>query len=86
VRNKPPSAATAAAIEAQVEKVLRGLGNPEPPLILEQVRELQRLDCYFYTTEESSPLREFISRLRVGARQVIEQNHTVGHREPSTVS
>ena len=73
MRNKPPSAHTAAAIEAQVDKVLRGLGNPEPPLILRDVRELQRLDRYFYTTENNSLLREFISQLRVGARQVIER-------------
>jgi hypothetical protein len=53
VRNKPPGRSAAAAIEAQVEKVLRGLGNPEPPLLLEQVRELQRLDRYFYTTAET---------------------------------
>jgi hypothetical protein len=31
------------------------------------------LDRYFYTTEADSPLHEFISRLRVGARQVIER-------------
>jgi Zn-dependent peptidase ImmA (M78 family) len=73
VRNKPPGRSAAAAIEAQVEKVLRGLGNPEPPLLLEQVRELQRLDRYFYTTADNSPLREFVSRIRVGARQVIER-------------
>jgi hypothetical protein len=73
VRNKPPSAHTVAAIEAQVDKVLRGLGNPEPPLPLEQVRELQRLDRYFYTTQNDSLLREFVSRLRVGTRQVIER-------------
>jgi hypothetical protein len=73
VRNKPPGASTAQAIEAQVDKVLRGLGTPEPPLLLEQVRELQRLDRYFYTTDEASPLREFVSRIRVGARQIIER-------------
>jgi hypothetical protein len=73
VRNKPPSAHTARAIEAQIDKVLRGLGNPEPPLILEEVRELQRLDRFYYTTEETGTLREFVSRLRVGARQVIER-------------
>jgi len=73
VRNKLPGAQTAAAIDAQVEKVLRGLGNPEPPLVLEEVRELQRLDRYFYTSEAAGPLREFVSRIRVGVRQVIER-------------
>jgi hypothetical protein len=73
VRNKLPSEHTAAAIEAQVDKVLRGLGDPEPPLVLDDVRELQRLHRYYHTTEKDGPLREFISRLRVGARQVIER-------------
>ncbi len=27
-------------IEEQVSKILRGLGNPEPPLSMEDVREL----------------------------------------------
>jgi len=30
-------------IDAQVARVLRGLGNPEPPLDLDAVRELLRL-------------------------------------------
>ena len=35
---------TAEDIDGQIEKILRGLGNPEPPLRIELVRELQRLD------------------------------------------
>lgn len=73
MKNLPPSLRTAAAIEEQVDKVLRGLGNPEPPLSLQDVRELQRLDRVYYSTENSSVLREFVSRIRVGARQVIER-------------
>jgi hypothetical protein len=73
VRNYFPKAHTATAIEAQVDKVLRGLGNPEPPLRLEDVRDLQRLDRYFYSTEETGALREFVSRIRVGTKQIIER-------------
>lgn len=42
---------TAKAVDAQVEKVLRGLGFPEHPLDLSSVRELLRLDKKFYSTE-----------------------------------
>jgi len=56
-----------------VDKVLRGLGNPGPPLRLEDVRELQRLDRYYYSTTNDSALRELVSRIRVGVRQVIER-------------
>lgn len=64
---------TAAAIDAQIEKVLRGLGNPEPPLRIEHVRELLRLDRRFYSTSDTSVLRETVSRIRVGFRQIIER-------------
>lgn len=58
-------------IRDQVAKVLRGLGNPEPPLRLEDVRELLELDRQFYSSTETGPLREFISKLKVGAKQVV---------------
>lgn len=44
MRNILLSRPTATDIESQVNKVLRGLGNPEPPLNLDDVRELLRLD------------------------------------------
>ena len=31
-------------IDARVDKILRDIGNPSPPLRLEEVRELLRLD------------------------------------------
>ena len=52
---------------------MRGLGNPEPPVRLEDVRELLRLDRQFYTTDDPSVLREVVSRIRVGALQVFER-------------
>ena len=38
-------------IDRRVDKILRDLGNPEPPLRLEDVRELLRLDLGYYQTE-----------------------------------
>lgn len=58
-------------INAQVEKILRGLGNPEPPLHLDDVRELLRLDCQYYSSSDDSVLREFVSKMKIGAQQLI---------------
>lgn len=63
----------AAAIDKQVAKVLRGLGNPKPPLSLDDVRELQKLDRKFYSSSDTSYLRETVSRLIVGGKQVLRR-------------
>jgi Zn-dependent peptidase ImmA (M78 family) len=59
-----------ADINSQVEKVLRGLGNPEPPVRLEEVRELLRLDRQYYSVSSDTVLREFVSKVKVGAQQL----------------
>lgn len=58
-------------IESRVERVLRGLGNPEPPLDLSLVRELLKLDREFYTGASDGRFQEVVSRIRVAGRQVI---------------
>ena len=60
-------------IDSRVSRVLRGLGNPEPPLRLEDVRELLKLDLAFYSAEDPGLAREAISRIRVGAIQVFNR-------------
>lgn len=60
-------------IDKRVDRVLRGLGNPEPPLRLEDVRELLKLDLAFYTADDPGLAREAISRIRVGAIQVFSR-------------
>ena len=67
------SSKTAADIDRRVERVLRGLGNPEPPLRLEDVRELLKLDRGFYTADDPSLAREAVSRIRVGAIQLLRR-------------
>ena len=61
---------TAADIDRRVERVLRGLGHPEPPLALPDVRELLKLDRAFYTAEDPGIAREVAHRIRVGAIQI----------------
>lgn len=67
------SQGTAKAIDSQVSKILRGLGNPEPPLDLDAVFELLKLDQQYYTTSEDGVVRETISRVKVGAKLVFSQ-------------
>lgn len=67
------SSKTAADIDRRVERVLRGLGDPEPPLRLEDVRELLKLDRGFYTADDPSLVREAVSRIRVGAIQILRR-------------
>src|ERR1043165_8786754 len=57
-------------IDAQVDKVLRGLGNPEPPISLAEVRELLRLDRQYYSSTDDSVVREFISKVKIGTKQL----------------
>ena len=61
---------TALDIDRRIERVLRGLGDPQPPLDLASVRELLRLDRGFYTADDPGLLREAASRVRIGALQV----------------
>ena len=70
MRNTFLDVRTARDIDAVVAKILRGLGNPEPPLILDDVRALQKLDRQYYSSVEDGPLREFVSRAYIGAKQV----------------
>ena len=69
-KNRIISDKTARDIDGRVERVLRGLDYPDPPLRLEEVRELLRLDREFYTADDPSLAREVISRIRVASVQV----------------
>ncbi len=62
---------TIADLNGQVAKVLRGLGNPEPPIDLRVVRELLKLDRGYYSTTDDSLLRETFSKLKVGGKQML---------------
>jgi hypothetical protein len=58
-------------IDAQIDKLLRGLGNPKPPLRLEEVRELLKLDTQYYSSSDTGFLREAVSKIKIGAKQLI---------------
>ena len=73
MKNQPIDQYAAQDIQDQVDKILRGLGNPEPPLDLLDVRELRNLDRQFYSTKDNGALREFVSRVIVGAKQLAKR-------------
>ncbi|HUO14031.1 MAG TPA: ImmA/IrrE family metallo-endopeptidase [Verrucomicrobiae bacterium] len=65
--------ATRRDVDIQVEKILKGLGNPEPPLDLNAVFTLLQLDPQYYRTSEDGVVRETISRVKVGAKLIFER-------------
>lgn len=73
------STGTVDEIDKQVSKILRGLGNPEPPLDLDAVYKLQELDPQFYKTSEDGVVRETISRVKVGAKLIFENPIRIWH-------
>jgi hypothetical protein len=58
-------------IDSLVAKILRDLGNPEPPLRLELVRELLSLDLKYYSSTDVSPLAEYAHRIKVAGKQLV---------------
>jgi len=60
-------------LRKQVAKVLRGLGNPEPPLDLRHVRELLKLDVRFFSSSNDSYLQETISRMTIAGKQILKR-------------
>lgn len=64
-------------IDAQVNKVLRGLGYPEPPLRLEDVRLLLALDKRYYSSTDDGPLQEYVSKIKIAGKQVLQRPHLI---------
>lgn len=58
-------------IENLVGKIIRDLGNPEPPLRLDVVRDLLALDLKYYSSTDVSPLAEFAHRIKVAGKQLV---------------
>lgn len=61
----------ASDIDKIVDRLLHDLGNPEPPLSLEMVREALKLDLKFYSSAEHSIIEEVTHRVKVGAKQIL---------------
>jgi hypothetical protein len=60
-----------ADIEELVRRILRDLGNPEPPILLPHVRDLLSLDLKYYSSTDVGPIAEFAHRIRVAGKQIV---------------
>lgn len=57
-------------IELLVSRILRDLGNPDPPLNLYQVRDLLSVDLKYYSSTDISLFKEFAHRIRIANKQI----------------
>lgn len=58
-------------IQKMVTRILRDLGDPEPPLSLAHVRELLRLDRQFYRKDDPATLDEVIHKMKMAGKQIL---------------
>ena len=71
IRNRFLEARTARDIDAQVTKILRGLGNPTGPIELADVRALLQLDRQYYSSTNDGLLRELIGKAKVASPLIL---------------
>ena len=64
---------TEAEIDALVRKIIRDVGDPEPPLRMEDVLDRLRLDRRYYTTADDGVLRETVHKIKVAGLQVLKR-------------
>lgn len=62
-----------ARIDQRVERILRELGSPAPPLRLEDVRELLKLNLSYFSGDDDGLLSSLVSRLKIAGKQVLKR-------------
>jgi hypothetical protein len=60
-------------IEDQVARLHKDLGNPDPPINLENIRELLRLDKRFYTDDDPNILDRVFHKIILAGKQIVER-------------
>ena len=60
-------------IQEQVRRVLRDLDNPEPPLRLDDVRQLLKLDLRYYDGSDSGLVAELSHRVKLFAKKKLPE-------------
>jgi len=60
----------ARAIDQRVERILRDLDNPQPPLRLELVLDLLKLDLDYYRSDDPGLFREIAHKVKVAGKQL----------------
>lgn len=56
----------------KIGRILKDLGSPEPPLNLDNVRELLKLDRQYYSSNDDSHLQEFVHVMMMAGKQVFQ--------------
>src|SRR6266853_2669711 len=62
-----------ARIDERVERILRELGNPEPPLRLGDVRALLKLNLGYFSRDDDSLFSRVVRRLTIAGKQVLQR-------------
>jgi len=60
-------------IDRRVAKILADMGNPQPPLRLEEVRHLLKLDLGWYSSADDGILRETWHRITMSGKQLLDR-------------
>ena len=60
-------------IEQKIDRLHKDLDNPTPPIDLENVRELLRIDKQFYTLEDPRLLNRIIHTAILGGKRVLQR-------------
>ncbi|HEX6641383.1 MAG TPA: ImmA/IrrE family metallo-endopeptidase [Thermoanaerobaculia bacterium] len=71
MKNIPIGHHEAADLRTRVDRILRDLGSPEPPVDLTAVRELLRLDRQYYSSSDDSAIREVVHKLTIAGKQIL---------------
>lgn len=73
MKNKKIGEYEAVEIQGIVKKILKGLGNPEPPLDLRDARDLLDLDRQYYSSSDLSTAGEVVSKLKIAGKQIVKR-------------
>jgi hypothetical protein len=69
---------TRADIDAQVDKILRDLGRPEPPIRLPEVRSLLKLHLEYYSSSNTGMLGEIAHMIVMAGQQIWNRKGLLG--------
>jgi hypothetical protein len=58
-------------LDEKVGRILKDLGNPEPPVSLDQVRELLRLHKQYYSTSDVGFVTEIVHKMHLSGKPVL---------------
>lgn len=71
--NTLPSERARKDIVGQMDRILRDLGNPEPPFCTEDALHLLKLDRKYYSSVDEGFLMEVIHKIKVSGKQILDR-------------